>query len=375
MMIENGFAYLISVALLALIVSSLEYYSRHKIFTYLPAVVLIYALAMMMAQFDIWDQGSSVKETYSITKRYLLPAMLFLMLLRVDLRHFLRLGKPLLIAYFSAVLSIAFSFIVIFWFLGFEKDAAGVFAALAGSWTGGTANMMAVAGALNVPEHLMGYALVVDSVDYTLWVMLLLGMVGFAPYFNRWSKAQALTAIKIEEESALKIRHVPVLILLAVVVAYIAVLFSTRLGWLSSTTWSVLIATFTGLIASQTPIRRLGGSTALSSAMLYLLVGLIGSRAYFDGFDAVPLYLLAGVLILTLHAILMIIAAKIFRLDLFSIGVASLANIGGVASAPILAAAYNRSLIGVAVLMAIMGYLIGTIAGLIIGTVLGKIAA
>ena len=374
-MIEHAYTYLISVALLALIVSGFEHYSRHKIFTYLPAVVLIYAFAMLLAQFNLWDQNSIIKETYSDTKRYLLPAMLFLMLLRIDLSHFLKLGKPLLIAYATAVLSIAFSFIAVFWLLGFDKDAAGVFAALAGSWTGGTANMMAIAGALDVPEHLMGYALVVDSVDYTLWVMLLLGMVGFAPHFNRWSRAQELSAVQIEHESALKIIHLPILLLLSFIAAYIAVFFSHYLGALSSTTWAVLIATFTGLLASQTPLRRLTGSTALSSSMLYLLVALIGSRAQFDGFDAVPLYLLAGVLILALHALIMIIAAKVFRLDLFSIGVASLANIGGVASAPILAAAYNRSLIGIAVLMAIMGYLIGTIAGLIIGTILGKIAA
>jgi len=88
----------------------------------------------------------------------------------------------------------------------------------------------------------------------------------------------------------------------------------------------------------------------------------------------VPLYLGVGLLILLLHAAIMVLVAKLFRLDLFSIGVASLANIGGVASAPILAAAYHRSLIGIAVLMAIMGYMIGTFAGLAIGYILQGIA-
>ena len=94
----------------------------------------------------------------------------------------------------------------------------------------------------------------------------------------------------------------------------------------------------------------------------------------FAGFADVPLYLLAGLLILVIHGTVMVIAAKVFRLDLFSIGIASLANIGGVASAPILAAAYNKSLIGVAVLMAIMGYLIGTFGGLLVGYTLQWIA-
>jgi len=373
-MIETGLIYLISVSTLALLLGLTEHLSRHKLFSYLPAVVLIYAMAMLFAQLGLWDQNGSIQETYGTTKRYLLPAMLFLMLLRIDLSHFLRLGKVLLIAYFSAVFSIAFAFIIVFWLLKFNSDAAGVFGALAGSWTGGTANMMAVAGALNVPEHLMGYALVVDSVDYTLWVMLLLGMVSFAPKFNRWSKAEEIKAVVLEEESKFRLLDLSLLLPLAFIVAYISVISSTHFGLLSSTTWTVLLATLAGLLASQTPLRHLSGSTSLSSAMLYLLVALIGSRAHFDGFDAVPIYLLAGILILTLHAIIMIISAKIFKLDLFSIGVASLANIGGVASAPILAAAYNRSLIGIAVLMAIMGYLIGTIVGLIIGTLLGALA-
>jgi len=108
--------------------------------------------------------------------------------------------------------------------------------------------------------------------------------------------------------------------------------------------------------------------------MLMFLIALIGSQAHLRGFGEVPLYLGVGLLILVLHALIMVIVAKLFRLDLFSIGVASLANIGGVASAPILAAAYHRSLIGIAVLMAIMGYLIGTFAGLAIGYVLQAIA-
>lgn len=108
--------------------------------------------------------------------------------------------------------------------------------------------------------------------------------------------------------------------------------------------------------------------------MLMFLIALIGSQAHLRGFSEVPLYLGVGLLILLLHAGIMVIAAKLFKLDLFSIGVASLANIGGVASAPILAAAYHRSLIGIAVLMAIMGYMIGTFAGLAIGYVLKSIA-
>jgi uncharacterized membrane protein len=369
-MIESSYTYLASIALLALILGGMEKFSHHKLFTYLPAVVLIYAFAMLLAQLGLWEKTEQIAAAYGTVKRYLLPAMLFLMLMRVDLKHFASLGKKLLIAYFSAVLSIALAFIFVFWLLGFGSNAAGVFGALAGSWTGGTANMLAVASALNVDEGLMGYALVVDSVDYTLWVMFLLAIVGAAPLFNRWAEAESSTASVPRSGTAFKEQNIPLLLLLAFTASAISVSLSSKLGGLSSTTWAVLISTLMGLLASRTKLYNLTGSTALSSAMLYLLVALIGSRASFGGFDAIPIYLLAGVLILLLHAAAMISVAKIFKLDLFSIGVASLANIGGVASAPILAAAYNRSLVGIAVLMAVMGYLIGTVAGLAIAGVL-----
>jgi uncharacterized membrane protein len=104
--------------------------------------------------------------------------------------------------------------------------------------------------------------------------------------------------------------------------------------------------------------------------MLYIIIALIGSQAVFDSFSDVGVYVAAGFVILLIHAFIMILGAKIFRLDLFSVAVASLSNIGGVASAPILAAAYNKSLVSVGVLMAIMGYLIGTFGGLAVGNIL-----
>jgi uncharacterized membrane protein len=165
------------------------------------------------------------------------------------------------------------------------------------------------------------------------------------------------------------------LLLLAFAAALLSQLFAQQLHGLSTTTWVVLLATLLGVGTSFTPLKRLNGSSDIASTMLYLLVALIGSRASFEGIGNVPVYLLAGLLILALHALMMVLLAKLFKLDLFSIAVASLANIGGVASAPILAASYHRSLIGVAVLMAIMGYLVGTFLGLGVAQVLRVIAS
>jgi uncharacterized membrane protein len=104
--------------------------------------------------------------------------------------------------------------------------------------------------------------------------------------------------------------------------------------------------------------------------MLYVIVALMASSANFGELTKAPIYILAGLVIILIHAVLMFIVAKIFKLDLFTCGVASLANIGGVASAPILAAAYSEALIPVGVLMAMLGYIIGTGGGLLVGKIL-----
>lgn len=377
-MISDPIFYLLSVALLAAGLGALEKFTKYRFFAFLPAVVLIYAAAMALAQFAFWEENEAIHALYKSLKSVLLPAMLFVMLLQIDLKAFVSLGRSLIIAYLAAVLSLGFAFVVLFWLFGLGLDAAGVFATLAGSWTGGTANMLAVAGALNVREELLGYALIVDSIDYTLWVMALLMIVGFAPVFNRWTKAplrfRAIEEMPIECGQKASPTGLLLLFLFALGTAWLSNSLAHGLSGLSQTTWSVLLATLFGLIASRTPLKEVRGSTSLASALLYLLIALIGSQAHLRGVEAVPLYLGVGLLILLLHALIMVIAAKLFRLDLFSIGVASLANIGGVASAPILAAAYHRSLIGIAVLMAVMGYMIGTFAGLAIGYILKAIA-
>jgi uncharacterized membrane protein len=334
---------------------------------------------MILAQLGFWQENRSLHDSYKDIKTILLPAMLFVMLLQIDLKAFAGLGRSLIIAYVASVFSLSFAFIALFWLFSLNSDAAGVFATLAGSWTGGTANMLAVAAALDVREELMGYALIVDSIDYTLWVMTLLFLVAFAPAFNRWTKAplRFKTISEEEERGTQKVQPLPLvlLFLFSLAIAYLSNTLAALLSGLSQTTWSVLFATLFGLIGSRTRLKNVVGSPALSSALLMFLIALIGSQAHLRGFSEVPLYLGIGLLILLLHALIMVLIAKLFRLDLFSIGVASLANIGGVASAPILAAAYHRSLIGIAVLMAIMGYMIGTFAGLAIGYILQGLAA
>jgi uncharacterized membrane protein len=375
-MITSPVTYLFTLAFSAAAFHILEQKAKLKIFKYIPAVVMIYAYTMFLASFDFFESNKEINAVYELTKTNLLPAMLFLMLLQIDIRHFLKLGKTLSIAYILAVFSIAFSFILVSYLFAFNADMAAAFGALAGSWMGGTANMIAVGSALGVSQEAFGFALVVDSVNYTLWVMFLLFLVPFAAVFNKFTKSEENLAYLsgIGCACAMGAKRYWLLIFLALSISLASQTLANYVEILNKTTTIVLLATIFGVVGSFTKLKNINGSSEVATSMLYVLIALIGSKAVFESFSGLGLYVLAGFVILLVHAFIMVIGAKLFKLDLFSIAIASLSNIGGVASAPILAATYNKNLVSIGVLMAIMGYLIGTFGGLIVGNILVMIA-
>ena len=375
-MISSSFVYFFLLATLATSFNFIEKNANLKFLNYVPAVVIIYAFSMFLAAIGMFERNEEIMRIYTNTKTNLLPAMLFLMLLQIDFRHFLKLGRSLLISYVLAVLSIAFGFVVVAVLFHFDKESASAFGALAGSWMGGTANMVAVGSALNVTDAAYGYALIVDSVNYTLWVMLMLFLVPFAKVFNKFTDSNDVVASLHEVGCACNLgaKKYWLLIIISLVASTVAQVIATQFEILNKTTTVILIATLLGVAGSFTKLREINGTNEVATTMLYILIALIGSQAVFESFGEVGFYVLAGFVILAIHAIIMVIGAKLFKLDLFSIAVASLSNIGGVASAPILAAAYNKALVSVGVLMAIMGYLIGTFGGLAVGHILIKLS-
>ena len=386
-MIENGFTYLAVLMMIAASIVYTENKSKHKLFEYLPAIVIIYFVVILASTFGLWEKTESVTATYKTVKSNLLPAMIFLMLLLADMREIFKLGKKMLLTFLLASTSIAIGFIGMFTLFhsSFESDAWKPFAALSGSWMGGTANMVAIQGALNLPDSAMGYTLLIDSIDYAIWVMILLALVPFAKKFNTWSKADtsvidevgAKLALKEEGKKPMNFASLFFLLGTALLVSALAqygALFLPTTSFFTTTTWIVIIATVAGIVFAMTPLAKISGSSELANIMLYLIVALIASRADFAELNEAPLYILAGFVIIAIHVTIMIIFAKLFKLDLFSLGVASLANIGGVASAPILASAYSKALIPIGVLMAMMGYILGTLGGLMVGKILEMIA-
>jgi len=382
-MIENGFTYLAVLMMIAASIVYTEKKSQHKLFEYLPAIVIIYFVVMLASTFGLWHKTESVTATYKSVKSNLLPAMIFLMLLLADMREIFKLGKKMLLTFLLASTSIALGFVGMFALFSssFGAESWKAFAALSGSWMGGTANMVAIQGALDLPDSAMGYTLLIDSIDYAIWVMILLALVPFAKRFNTWSKADTSAIDEVGERLARKeenkkpISFDSLFLLLASALLVSALSqygasFLPTTDFLTHTTWVVILATTAGILFAMTPLAKLSGSSELANIMLYLIVALIASRANFAELTEAPLYILAGFVIISIHVIIMVIFAKLFKLDLFSLGVASLANIGGVASAPILASAYSKALIPIGVLMAMMGYILGTFGGLMVGKVL-----
>lgn len=386
-MIENGFSYVAVLVCLAAAMTALQQFThQRKILTFVPAIVLVYVVAAVMNTAGLFANNAEISSAYSSVRGALLPAMLVLMLLKCDVRSIIKLGPRMLLAFSCAVVSIFVAFVVVYVALqGFFIDGTWrAFGALAGSWTGGSANMVALQDILQVPENLFGYILMMDTINYAVWVMFMFWLIPFAPKFNKWTKApdvlgDSAAKLELEEEKEKPITFHNILYLLAIGLSVSAVcLWLGRIlpvvgDVINGMTWTIMIASFIGLILAVTPVSRISGSMEISNVMLYVIIALIASRSDFSSLTQAPIYLVAGFLILLIHLIVMVLLGKLFRYDLFTLGVASLANIGGMASAPMLAASYHKSLIPIGILMALMGSFLGTYFGLLIGQLLSMI--
>ena len=383
-MITNGFTYIAVLIFIAAMLVWLQKYTKSKFFDYAPQIVLLYLITMIFCTLGVWDMEAT-KPAYSALKNNLLFAIIFLMLLRCDIRKILKLGPKMLGGFLAASVSIGLGFIITYAVLHtpLGSEAWKALGALCGSWMGGSGKMMAVQAAFDIGESDMAYALVVDSIDYSIWVMFLLWAINFAPKFNKWVKAdtRVLDEVSKKLEEDAKANEAPITfinIIFLLGLGLVVSAFGQNLGatlngvapWLDKSTWTVLLITLAGLVGAVTPIGKMAGAQELSNVLLYSVVALLASRASFLELTDAPLWIVAGFMILAIHCIIMIILAKIFKLDMFTCGVASLANIGGYASAPILAGAYSGALVPVGVLMALMGYVIGTGGGIIVANIM-----
>ena len=383
-MIQNGFTYITVLIFAAAILVNIPRIFHGSIakrfFQFIPPVVLIYIGLMVLCTLGAWNMQATAP-AYSALKNPLLYSMLFLMLLRCDLRKILRLGPKMLIGFAAASLSIGLGFIISYFFLHdfLGNNSWEALGALCGSWMGGSGNMLAIQAALNIDEATMAYTLVIDTICGTFYIMFLLWAIGFAEHFNRWVNAdtKAIDAVGHSLEAEAKTNKSPLLwqniifllgfgLLTADLSQYIGSYIANFAPFFDKATWTVLIITLVGSLLAMTPVGKIKGTEEISTVLLYIVIALIASRADLGNMGNTLMWIVTGFMILIIHIFIMLLFAKIFHLDIFTCAVASLANIGGTATAPILAGTYNSSLVPVGIIMALLGYIIGTGGGLLV---------
>ncbi len=380
--IQTVWPYLAVMLLAAGLFPALERRYGWKVFSVLPPIVLTYLLVTALAVTGLWQVNDAIRATQSMLTARLVPALLFLLMINCDLRAIFALGPRVLAVFACTSVSLFMAFVGTFllyrrWLPG---DAWHPVAALSGSWVGGTANMIAVKQAIGMSDAHLAMSLLTDALCYSMWVVVLFSVARLAPAFNRWTRAKSSGDLAVAApRTTAATTYDSVLLWLG-----LALLTAALAGWLaawlpttnmiSATTWTILLATGAGLVVAHTPLARFPGAGTISSAMLIGVVAVLASQSNFHGIAAAPLYLLCGVTIIAIHATLLVLAAKLFRFDLYLCGISSLAHIGGVAATPVLAASYSPALVPVGILLSLLGYILGTGFGLAVASVLSMLA-
>jgi uncharacterized membrane protein len=260
-----------------------------------------------------------------------------------------------------------------------SDDAWKGYGALAGSWIGGTANMAATAEMLGTSEEQFGLAVIADNVIYVVWLPLLLMSRDFADRFNKWARvpAERLKAmdaaadLHVEDEQTPTMPQYLFLTATAIGVTWFATALAPSIaGWVASvsagaasvfsvTTVRILLVTTIALLLSVTPVSRLPNSTAMGTALIYIFVAGMGARASVAGLAEAPMFVAGAFIWILIHGLFCLAGAWLFRVDVHSVAIASAANIGAAASAPIVAAHHRPSLVPASILMALLGYAMG----------------
>lgn len=382
------FAFLAMLVALIFWVSGLE--KLKKTFDVIPPVIYVYFLPMIATTVGITPSSSP---TYDWMTRYLLPFALLLLMISIDLKSIVRLGPIALFMVVAGTVGIVIGGpISLMMFKGFlPPDAWKGFAALSGSWIGGTANMVAVAESVGTPDSAFGPIIVVDTVVGYGWMGILLLFSGYQTLFDRRTGANTSAiedtnrrlAEMNQDRHPTTIRDAAVMIGMGMAGAVGSVALGQRLPTLgdptiiSNTTWAVLVVVTGGLLLSFTRLRDFEkvGASGLGYTALYLLLAGIGAQADLRAVLQAPVYLAAGAVWIAIHVAVLLLAARIVRAPLFFVATGSMANIGGAASAPVVAGVYHPAMAPVGLLMAVAGYILGIYGGLACAWLLGLVGA
>jgi len=351
----------------------LEERTKWKLFNYFPPLIFIYAVPAILSNTGVLTNTS---EVYGWLSSTVLPMFLVIMLLKVDIASTIRMtGRGIFVMLFGTA-GVVIGAPIAFWLvrdkLPESLDAWKAFGALAGSWIGGTGNMAAVSEGLKTSGQEFGLAVIGDNLVYIIWLPILLGSKNFHKAFNRFTRVDEkriamLEAAQIDDESEqqqVKMRHFLYLLVLAFACTWAAEIISARLPEikpvLTASTWRILLITTMGLLLSLTPARRIPASHEWAMALVYIFVANMGAKADVSGLTgSAAWFLLACYIWIVVHGAFCVLGAYLLRVDIHSVAIASAANIGGAASAPVVASAHNEKLVPVSILMALIGYAIG----------------
>jgi uncharacterized membrane protein len=382
-MIETVWPYLAVLLLAAGLFPVLEQRFRWRVFGVLPPIVLTYLFVTALAVGNLWTPTPEIQAAQKLVISHLLPALLFLLMVTCDLRAILAVGPRVLGVFACAMVSILLGIVAVYLvFRNFLPDEGWkMFAALSATWTGGSANLVAVKQIIGLSENSLPSVLLTDAIVYSTWVVVLFAAPALAPAFNRWTRADARERPTVWNPLERQGAATPGSILAWLGAAILVGLGASQLAslmpvstFLTITSWTVLFATVAGLVVARTPLAHVGGTAGLAGALLAVLVAVLASQSNFRGLGTAPLFLLCGFIALAIHIGLLMLAARLFRFDMQLSGISSLAQIGGVATAPVLAATYSPVLVPIAVLLAMLGLVLGTGVGLFMANVLSALA-
>lgn len=386
--------------------SSLPNKGVQRFFAFVPALLLCYFLPSLLTTFGVVDPETS--RLYFIASRFLLPAALVLLTVSADLPAVFRLGPKALIMFFTGTLGVMLggpiALLLTSWIApdlmgaGPEAIWRGM-ATVAGSWIGGSANQTALYEIYGAGPDVFSIWIAVDVIVANIWMAGVLWIAANQVRVNRLLRADASAVDQVREKAEAyetENARIPSLkdLIFIVGVGFGAVGLShaladplsawfganapwaQRLSLDSSFFWLVLIATVIGVVLSFTPARKLQGPGAakVGSVFVYVLVATVGLNMNIGAILDSPAYFLIGLVWMAVHVLLLFAVAWLIKAPAFFLGVGSMANIGGAASAPVAAAAFHPSLASVGVLLSVVGYIVGTGAAWFTGLVMMQIA-
>jgi uncharacterized membrane protein len=349
--------------------------TRPSLFRVLPALFWIYFLPTVASAVELIPSHHPI---YKAAIDHALPASLALLFLSANLPAIARLGPLALgtMALSSAGVFLGGPAAILLFGSALPPGSWSGIGALSASWMGGSINMVAVKASIGTPDAIFAQVVVVDVIVAYAWMALLMALAPRQHWLDRVTRSAAQRpgeAHSDTEQTGTSGWHLLPLVGIVAVSAggsalstVVGQVLPVVPGAISSFTWTVVVVTAVGVGLSFTPARRLDrfGASRLGYVLLYFVLACIGAQADLAALRDAPLFIAVGTIWIFLHAVVLLVGGRIFRVPAFLLATASQANIGGPVSAPIVADAYRPGLAGVGLLLAVLGNIYGTYLGI-----------